>query len=168
MTRPDATVALVTARASYEDEESFEEAVEAAASVLAAAGEAQVPARLVTGAGARVSGRGGPGDLRAFLDELAAVEQIDDGDLPRIADLLRPMPGGGLLVVVCGGLDTADPGVVGRLAAGYRPAVLARFGSRGGAAVGRPGAASPGGPMTIEVANAAEFCRRWRERSRAA
>jgi uncharacterized protein (DUF58 family) len=168
VTRPDATVALVTARGSYEDEELFEQAIEAAASVLAASGAAQIPTRLVTGAGVRVTGRGGPGDVRAFLDELAAVEPTDGGDLPRIADLLRPMPGGGLLVVVCGALDTADPGIVGQLAVRYRPAVLARFGSRGRTAAAKPATRTPGGPTTIEAADAAEFCRRWRERSPAA
>lgn len=167
VTRPEATVALVTARGSYQGEEHFEAAVEAAASALAAAGAAQVPARLVTGAGVRVAGRGGPGDMRAFLDELAAAEFDDDGDLPRIADLLRPMAGGGLLVVACGTAESADPSVTGQLAVRYRPAVLARFGP-GSAQAAWSAARAPGGAVTIEAADAAEFCRRWRERSAAA
>jgi hypothetical protein len=75
------------------------------------------------------------------------------------------LPAGGLLVVACGALDATDPGVIGRMAGRYRPAVLARFGSRKGGTSAGADPQVPGAVVTVEAATAAEFCGRWRERS---
>jgi uncharacterized protein (DUF58 family) len=153
VTRPEVTVALVTERAAYPDEALFEEAVEAVASVLMASGRARVPARLVTGDGPLAGGRVGGADPRAALDELAGVEPTAGGGLPALADRMAAVPRNGLLVVACGALSAADRAAARRLAAGYRPAVLASF--------TRTATAAPGDLNLLQTTTAADFCRRW-------
>ncbi|MFL6074863.1 MAG: DUF58 domain-containing protein [Mycobacteriales bacterium] len=158
VTRPEVTVALVTELAAYPDETLFEEAVEAAAAVLMAAGRARVPARLVTGDGPLAGGRGGGADPRAAMDELAGVEPTAGGGLPALADRMAAVPRNGFLVVACGSLSPADRAAARRLAAGYRPAVLASF-------TASPAATTATGGLTLlETATAADFCRQWTHR----
>lgn len=163
VTRPEVTVVLVTDQAAYPDPEMFEEAVEAAASVLMSTGDTQIPARLVTGE-TMTTGRGGPRDIRAALDELAAVEVADDGGLPRIADRMRGVRSRGLLVIACGETTEADLAAARRLAVGHRPALVGRFRRTAG---DEPAAEGPA-LTVIDTALAADFCRRWQRHAAAA
>jgi uncharacterized protein (DUF58 family) len=108
-TRARATVVLDVRAAAYEDEDAFELAVEAAASIASAYAEGRWPVRLLTTAGPLAETRGGPGDADVLLDRLAVVEVAAAGTGVRAAcEPLRHSRPGGLLAVVTGGAGPAE------------------------------------------------------------
>jgi len=86
---------------------TFEDAVEAAASILVAASSSGHRCRLITTAGADLAAPGGAVASRMFLDELCLVEQSDErtGLLPRV--LSTGPSAGGAIVVVTGAHGSA-------------------------------------------------------------
>jgi uncharacterized protein (DUF58 family) len=117
------------------DEESFERAVSAAASVLVSATEYGYDVRSVFGDDAAV--RSGPGILVASLDRLAVIEPGRDQDLVRQSQAASRWMHGGLLVVVTGRAD-------GSLVNGLRAATGLVDGAVVIVTAGDPPAPSPG------------------------
>jgi uncharacterized protein (DUF58 family) len=120
---PQLTLLLDT-RASVYDEESFESAVEAAASVAVAASRAGYPLRLVTTCGRSAGGRGIGADAAPLLDLLAAIGPADDVDLRSVAVRLARERRGDTFVAVTGRTDTDDIAPVSSLARRFDDAVL--------------------------------------------
>ncbi|XVV02618.1 DUF58 domain-containing protein [Actinosynnema sp. CA-248983] len=143
--RTRCTVVLDT-RPSSMDPALFEEAVEVAASLVAAAASAGQQCGLVT-CGAEFSVESGLRAARALLDRLCEVAQ----DAPADAPLVRPaaVRPGGAVVVVTG--DGADLGPVVR----WRPEAVIRL----SAVRGAPGGVIAGG--VIAAGSAAEAVASW-------
>ena len=104
--QPQTTVVLDTHVASY-DAETFEAAVEAAASIIAACAGHRFPVRLHTGTGL-VAGGGGRASASGLLDHLTPLARADDGRLGAVAARLAAEPAGHSLVVVTGDPDPSD------------------------------------------------------------
>lgn len=110
--QPQTTVVLDTHRGSY-DEDTFEAAVEAAASLVAACSAHRFPVRLHTGTGLVTGGGGGAGGggratASGLLDHLTPLQWSDDGRLAEVAARLAAEPAGHSLVVVTGDPDPGD------------------------------------------------------------
>jgi uncharacterized protein (DUF58 family) len=105
--QPRLTVLLDTRRGPL-SEATFEEATEAAASVLFAASSAGHRCRLVTTAGADLAAPGGAVASRMFLDELCVTEQRDDDKSGLVPPVLTAgTSAGGAIVVVTGARGSA-------------------------------------------------------------
>jgi uncharacterized protein (DUF58 family) len=107
-TEPNTTIVLDTRRAALAPE-SFEHAVEVAASVAQAAVRAGRPATLL------LPGEAGTGGT-PLLDRLAAVEQQDEDARVLLMTIERAAAGGALVVVT----GAREPGLVARVAAQRR------------------------------------------------
>jgi uncharacterized protein (DUF58 family) len=121
-----ATVVL-DIRARLHDDESIEQAVSAAAGILAASARGDAQVRLVTTDGADSGFGSGPAHLEALLERLALVEG-GEGDLPAL-----PHTSGAMALVVSADVPAADLAHLARL--GDRPGsltvvVVARKGAR--------------------------------------
>lgn len=121
---PRITVLLDT-RTSVHTPESFESAVEAAASVVVAATMAKYPVRLVTTAGRSVGGRGLSADARQFLDVLSEVSLEAAPDLRRAIGSLVAEKRSDALVTITGASTADDLAVIGALGRRYDDAVVA-------------------------------------------
>ncbi|MGI8983628.1 MAG: DUF58 domain-containing protein [Acidimicrobiales bacterium] len=110
-----ATVVL-DGRARHHDDVSLEQAVSAAASILAACGQGGSLVRLVTTDGTDSGFGGGAGHLEALMERLARLE-AGDGDLPAL-----PHTSGAVAVVVTADVPVADLSHLARL--GDRPGSL--------------------------------------------
>jgi uncharacterized protein (DUF58 family) len=104
---PQLTLVLDTSTTSH-DPAHFEEAVEAAASVAAAAGAARFPVRLLTTGGRSVGARGTTADTPGLLDVLSEVQLSDDGSLQSVVATLALERHSDLLVVITGSPRSAD------------------------------------------------------------
>lgn len=138
-TEPTTTVLLDT-RATVLDERRFEDAVEVAASVVAAAERANRPVVLLAASeSAGPAGGLDPGDAPVtVLDRLAAVRRTADADLVTLLDLAERARAGGALVVVTG---AGEPGALVRLAGQRRrfaPIVVVELAADAGVATARP------------------------------
>jgi uncharacterized protein (DUF58 family) len=122
---PDVTVVLDTRREAHTPE-SFEEAVEIAASVLVSATVERFPVRLVTTAGASVSSAGGENAGPRFLDQLALVELEDTGSFATVREHLNRRWAGHVGVVVAGTLSDADVQPVSSLLKLVRKLIVVR------------------------------------------
>ncbi|TDC64503.1 DUF58 domain-containing protein [Actinomadura sp. GC306] len=98
---PTTTVVLEARPGAWPEPDDFELAVDAAASVAAAAAAAQFPVRVLTGGGPVAETRGGPDDLETLLDRLTSVETREGAG--SVVDAVRRVRGGGSLVAVLGG-----------------------------------------------------------------
>lgn len=151
------TVLLVNDPGGYPDPEWFEEAVSVAASAVLAAARERLPVRLLTSEGSSLSGAGGAGDPRLFLDFLAGVG-LAPGGLPAAADRLDHADAGGVLLVAAGQLPAASVDLLRRVATRYDTAVLASLSGEGD---------SGGQTLTvIKISSAAGFSDRWAELTR--
>jgi uncharacterized protein (DUF58 family) len=110
-----ATVLLDT-RSRYHDEDSLEQAVSAAASILVASGQGGSLVRLLTTDGADSGFGAGPGHLEALMERLARLE-AGAGDLPAL-----PQTSGSMALVVSADVPAADMAHLARL--GDRPSSL--------------------------------------------
>ena len=102
-------VVLLDTRPGAHDEESFEAAVEAAASVVARLVRSVLPVEVVTTDGRTLGGTGagrrhGAGVETLLMDELAVVQASGADTLTGISRSLRPAQRRGLLVAVMGSL----------------------------------------------------------------
>lgn len=121
--QPDTTVVLDTSPAAY-DPAGFEEAVDAAASVLASVAYAGFPAQLITTGGTQAGDTSRAVAPAVFLDALAAVVPEASGSLALAIDRLSRRRGSGTLVVVSGAVDAADRARVAGLRSRYDRVLL--------------------------------------------
>jgi len=155
--RPDTTVVLDTRPGPYgDDPDRFEEAVDAAASLVAAATAQGFPVRLLTPGGVTVGDRAPLTDPVAVLDRLAEIELTDGADLDVLLDRLGTRRGAGILAVLTG---TADPGAVHRLGdlrRRFEHTVLVQF-----VPEGSEPAPVASGVATLAAATAGQFADLW-------
>jgi uncharacterized protein (DUF58 family) len=100
--RPNCDIVLDVARSSYQDEEAFESAVEAAASIIVASTTHRFPVKLRTTDGLVVDSSRGRAAGQAFLDRLAAVQLRANASLAAAATAVSAGPRGNTLVVLTG------------------------------------------------------------------
>lgn len=144
---PGTTVLLGAASGAFPAPQVFEEAVEVAASALAAAVRGGFPARLAAG-GALTEGRA---DVTAFLDRLAELAYGTGGGLAAAAGILPGTRSGGILIAVTGAVRSAEVALMRRLAPAYDRALLV--------AVAGTGAPASDGTVTVLAApGAAAAC----------
>ncbi len=117
------TVVLDTSADRYSPE-SFEEAVEAAASVVVAATAARFPVRLVMPESRGASGKGMPGDASELLDCLAAAQLSSGAVLAEVAHGLARERRGDVLVVITGAAEDGSLEAVGALGKRFSAGVI--------------------------------------------
>jgi uncharacterized protein (DUF58 family) len=147
---PEVTV-LVDDRARAHSADSFEEAMECAASIVVAATSAGHPVRMVATSGRAVSVRGGAGQARGLLDCLAEL-YLGDGELRPVIARLSLERGSDTLVVVTGDAASEDLRVIGSLARRYDDAILVSVGAE---------PLRVGGMSTLSGSTAGEVVSRW-------
>lgn len=118
-TKPEVVV-IVDNRERAFGPEDFEEGVDVAASVLAAAETAGFPTRLLFADGREEREEGI--DQLGHLDRLTAVRRSQVASLQQLADALRAR--GRSLVFVTGELDPQDLRLLATIAHGFSPAIL--------------------------------------------
>ncbi len=135
---PHSTVVLDTRAQLYDHDpagESFEVAVDIAASIVLAASRHNFPVRLLTTGGLVLEAKGGRGDAALFLDELATVALSDgDGDagsLAAVLELARQRRVRGSLAVVTGRADGPDYALIAPLQRRFDRVVVVRSGPDG-------------------------------------
>jgi uncharacterized protein (DUF58 family) len=133
---------------------SFEEAIDAAASVVVSTGASRAPVQLRTSAGQRM---GGPAnrDPSALIDFLTDVQPAASGRLDAELNLLRHDRGGTALVVVTGRLDVGGLPGVAALRRRFDRVVVISLDTRAGGEHGHPGL------VVIQASSADEVARRW-------
>ncbi|HEY3505372.1 MAG TPA: DUF58 domain-containing protein [Actinocatenispora sp.] len=155
-------VVLVDDRASAHTDETLEETVEAAASVLLAALRAELTVELHLVSGRSLAGGGaetpGGGRAQPYLDLLAELATNADASLPRAVQTLRQRHRGDTLVLLTGDGGTADLDSVGLLRDVYPTVVVGVLGDS--AADGLPGRSLPG-VITLVAGTAEEFAAHW-------
>ena len=156
---PDLTVILDTRRTQHSPE-SFESAIEVAASLLQACTSAGFPARLRTSDGQHYEPQSGADRGTWFLDRLAAVELMDRGDLVGLAQMLQSGGGGFALVVVSGRPSHEDVRACSRLSRSYNSVTVADLNPDPALRATAPGV------ERIEASNGIEFAKIWSQRAR--
>ena len=151
---PDTTLVVDTRRAGHTDE-GFEEAMEAAASVVAVVLSAGYPLRMVTTCGREVRGQSFGNMPSRYLDVLAEVEP-GDGDLDEVARQLSLGRRGDTLVAVTGQVTDADLAALGALCRRFKVSVLGSVGAPPDVAPPRPP-----GAVVLQAATGEEFASLW-------
>jgi uncharacterized protein (DUF58 family) len=160
---PHSTVVLDTRADRYAHDpagESFEVAVDVAASIVVAASRHSFPVRLLTTGGLSLEAKGGRADAALFLDRLATVTTGDgDGGLAATLELARQRRVRGSLAVVTGCADGADLALIAPLQRRFDRVVVVR--------VGPPGSLPPAGlpaATTIDAPDLRTFAAAWHHR----
>jgi uncharacterized protein (DUF58 family) len=149
---------VVDTRQSVHDDESFEEAVEAAASIMIASMLRRFPFRLETTCGTTIVGN----QSRAgALDKLAALNASPIGSIERTVRRVGRDPGGASLAVVTGRCSSRDLAFLSPLRDRYDATTIARFGTQ---ATGEIHLSA--GAVLINAQHTAEFARAWNRRAR--
>lgn len=156
--QPRFTVLLDT-RAELTSAAVFEEEVDVAASLLAAAAEAGHRCRLVTPHTLDIGVAGGPSGMRVLLDELCTVSAAGGADLPLVpTELTRSKDRngfmGGSLAVVLSGAGQADLAALAALRGQYSSTVIVAVG-QSELDIARPGM------RVLRGTTGAEAVRRW-------
>jgi uncharacterized protein (DUF58 family) len=148
------TVVLLDLDSDRYSPETFEEAVDAAASVAVSMSAGRAPVQLRTTAGTRLGGSAYR-DPAAIVDFLTDVVPDASGSLEAQLIRLRRDRGGTALVVITGHLDSENLPTVASLRRRFDRVILVSL-------VGRPGRA-PGHPglTVIEATTAGEVARHW-------
>jgi uncharacterized protein (DUF58 family) len=117
------SVVLLDQRPDRYTEQSFEEAVDIAASAVVTCSANKAPVELRQSDGTRL---GGPRlrDITPLIDQLTAVQATADGSLRAELLALRRLRGGSSLIVVTGVLDRADLPFIGLLRRRFDQIVL--------------------------------------------
>lgn len=157
--QPRADVVLDTHRLAYVDEESFEAAVEAVASLVAASTGRRFPVRLHAGehrlTAAAGTGSGADGSS-GLLDHLTTVTTTREAPLGPIASRLAHEPGGHSLVVVTGTASPAEMAAIEALRHRYGAVAIVRFDA------GRaPGITWAGSLTTVHAPSVERFAALW-------
>jgi uncharacterized protein (DUF58 family) len=150
-TKPEVVV-IVDNRERAVREDDFEEAVDVAASVLAAAEQAGFPTRLLLADGQDERDTGL--DELSHLDRLTAVRRSPATSLQQLADALRAR--GRSLVFVTGELDPVDLRLLSKIAHGFDPAILVSVRAERHAPF-----VAPPGIVGIPAGSAAGFVAAW-------
>ena len=132
------TVVQLDLRPIRYSEETFETAVDVAASAVSCAAVGKAPVQLRTTNGTQV---GGPRqrEPQALLDQLTAVEPDERGSIVSDLSLLRRERGGTALIVVTGQLEAADLPAIGGLRRRFQRVVVVSVAPIGTAAPRFPG-----------------------------
>ena len=148
------TVCLLDLDPSGYSAESFEEAVDVAASVAVSMSAGRAPVQLRTTAGDRL---GGPAyrDPTAAVDYLTGVAPDPSGSLEAELILLRRDRGGTALVVVTGRLDPASLPTAAALRRRFDRVIVISVVDRPGRVPMHPGL------VVVEAAGADDLARRW-------
>jgi uncharacterized protein (DUF58 family) len=148
------TVVLLDLDPARYSAETFEEAVDVAASVVQSMSEGKSPVQLRTTAGERI---GGPAyrDPQAAVDHLTTIQPSDAGSLESQLVLLRRDRGGTALVVVTGVVDQASLPAVASLRRRFDRVVVVSMVGRPARVAGHPGV------TVVAAATADELARRW-------
>jgi uncharacterized protein (DUF58 family) len=163
--QPQTTIVLDTQTGSYEGD-AFEDAVEAAASLVVASTSRRFPVRLLTGSGLLASGlgrggrSGGSSSAASLLEHLTPLQPSDSGSLSSAAARLATQPGGNTLVIITGQPDPTDLMAVETLRNRYLTMAVLRF---------QPGV-SPGlswdqGVVDLVAPSAETFAALWNDRT---
>jgi len=165
---PHSTIVLDTRTQRYSHDpegESFEVAVDVAASIVVAASRHNFPVRLLTTGGLTFEAKGGRADAALFLDELATVTTSDTGSLAATLEQARQARQArqgrvrGSLALVTGCADGADLSLVAPLQRRFDRVVLVRTGPPGSLpAAGLPAATG------IDAADLTAFVASWHHR----
>ena len=148
------TVVLLDLDPSRYSAETFEEAVDVAASTVVSMATGKAPVQLRTTTGDRV---GGPAhrDPAAIIDHLTSVTPDPDGSLEAELVLLRRDRGGTALVVVTGALDPEALPVAAALRRRFDRVIVVSM-------VDRPGRVPVhSGLVVVEAGSVEELARRW-------
>lgn len=159
---PHSTVVLDTRADRYAHDpagESFEVAVDVAASIVAAATRHSFPVRLLTTGGLVLEANGGRADTARFLDELATVAAGNAGSLAAAVQQARQRRVRGSLAVVTGLADSADLALLAPLQRRFDRVVVVRVGPPGTL----PPAALPAA-ISIDAADLMSFSAAWHHR----
>ncbi len=150
---------VVDTRQSVHDEDSFEEAVEAAASIMIASMLRRFPFRLETTCGTTTISdtlsRAGA------LDKLAALNASATGSVERTVRRVGRDQGGASLAVVTGRCSSRDLAFLSPLRDRFDATTIARFGTQ---ATGEIHLSA--GAVLINAQHTAEFARAWNRRAR--
>lgn len=154
--QPHTTVVL-DCRRSVHVPESFEHAIEMAASVVAASTATVFPIELRTSSGLHVDGTGGRTPSQVFMDRFAGLQLEEHGSLVRVASDLSWVRGGNSLVVITGpGAGRDDLEAMVLLYRRYDLLTLVNCRPDLG-----PLPIAHGGALMIDAATATEFADRW-------
>ncbi len=160
--QPQTTIVLDTHVRSFgsSDGETFEAAVEAAASLISASTSHRFPVRLFTGTGLVATGRGSRATASSLLDHLTPLQPSDSGSLADVAARLAPQPGGHSLVVITGDPDATDLLAIESLRARYDTTAVVRF-----RADVQPGVSWDHGIIDLVAPDAPSFAALWNRRT---
>jgi uncharacterized protein (DUF58 family) len=148
---------LLDVRAALHTDESFEEAVSAAASLVTACWRRESQVRLLTTAGLDSGFGGGPAHLSALMEQLAVIEP-GPARLNAAAGALRRRASGALVLVTTEG----DAEQVGLGGGGYGWEALVLIGRRGAGPTGRAAADLVGRTkLVVRVAPGESFAGPW-------
>ncbi len=153
-TAQPSTVVLVDLRPAVYSPETFEEAMDVAASVVTSMSANRAPVEIRTTASARVGGRASQGPA-ALVDYLTDLAPDAGGDLTAQLLALRHDRGGSALVVVTGALDLADLPAMAGLARRFDHVLVASLVPRPTPAPTYPGVS------VLVAATAAELAMAW-------
>lgn len=155
-TLPDLTLLLDT-RASHVGADQFEEAMEAAASLVCACTAHRFPLTIRTTCGQSFSVQRNEAPTQFFLDRLAGLERSPSGSLSHlIADLVLGRGGVNLVCVTSGAIDDDLEALV-KLSGRYRSLVCVDVTG----SPGSPRATSRTGLLVLEAATGADFADIW-------
>ena len=155
--QPRSLVVLDT-RNSVHDDDSFEEAVEATASIVIASMLRRFPFRLETTCGTSLSDAVG---RAAVFDQLAALAPSAVGSIEHAVRRIGRDPGGASLAVVTGRCSSRDLAFLSPLRDRFEITTIARFGTLATGEIHL----SAGGVL-INAQHTAEFARAWNRRAR--
>lgn len=155
-------VVMLDDRGDVHTEESFEAAVEVAASLALASARNGLPIRLVTTSGLNLDGR--EASERNLLDHLTAIEMGSHDSLAELARRLVRPPGRGAVVLVTGTPMPTDLATFNTVGRRFRRAALVRVDPDLGAADGdRLGGSAM---TTYDVSGALDFAQQWNSQGR--
>ena len=156
---PDLTILLDTRR-SHHNLNSFEQAVEVAASLTSACAGQGFPVRLRTTNGLTFEPMGGEEATTFFLDRLAGAELSDTGELVALAQSMQSGRAGLALVVVTGHPTQADVRALNPLVRQYDSVTIVDLNPDANERFSGPGI------DRIEAATSLEFAELWNSGAR--
>jgi uncharacterized protein (DUF58 family) len=165
--QPETTIVLDTRTDAYEGD-AFEEAVEAAASLIVASTSRRFPVKLLTGSGILSSGSSG-GERKAsagaptasaLLEHLTPLQTDPTGSLAAAARQLTTQRGGNSLIIVSGAPDRTDLRALENLRHRYATMAFVRF-----LPDADPGIAWDRGVVDVVAPTASRFAMLWNEKA---
>jgi uncharacterized protein (DUF58 family) len=155
--RPDTTVVLDTRPGPYGDDPArFEEAVDAAASLVSAATAQGFPVRLLTSGGVSLGEQAPLTDPVGVLDRLAEIDLTPGADMDGLLDRMGARRGGGVLAVLTGNAEIGTVHRLGHLRRRFEHTVLVQF-----VAEGRAAEPVASGVQALAVRTAREMAELW-------